>query len=49
MIAKKGRFAKKLVDERLKPDAKGGDDMMQSHIRNGLNRKELMAEVFLSL
>lgn len=42
-------FAKKLVDERLKPDAKPGNDMMQSHMRNGLSRKELMAEVFLTL
>ncbi|KAM0286256.1 hypothetical protein ACHAQH_000984 [Verticillium albo-atrum] len=42
-------FARKLVDDRLHPDAKPGNDMMQSHIRNGLNRKELMAEVFLSL
>ncbi|KAM0334321.1 hypothetical protein ACHAQA_001345 [Verticillium albo-atrum] len=42
-------FARKLVDDRLSPDAKPGNDMMQSHIRNGLNRKELMAEVFLSL
>ncbi|KAH8895795.1 cytochrome P450 [Thozetella sp. PMI_491] len=42
-------FAAAMVDKRLKPDAEPGNDMMQSHIRNGLTRKELMAEVFLEM
>jgi hypothetical protein len=42
-------LAKRIVDERLELDAKPGNDMMQSHIQNRLNRKELMVEVFLTL
>jgi hypothetical protein len=33
----------------LEPGAEPGHDMMQAHIRQGLNRKELMAEVFLEM
>ena len=42
-------FARKLVDQRFEPDAEPGNDMMQAHIRNGLTRKELMAEVLLEM
>ncbi|KEY69824.1 hypothetical protein S7711_08608 [Stachybotrys chartarum IBT 7711] len=43
------RFARRLVDKRLEPGAEPGTDMMQAHIRSGLTRKELMAEVFLEM
>ncbi|KAK3312504.1 cytochrome P450 [Apodospora peruviana] len=38
-----------IVDKRLKPDAEQGNDMLASHIRSGLNRKELLAEVFVKV
>jgi hypothetical protein len=42
-------FANGLVDARLEPDAKLGRDMMQSLIRNGMTRNELIQEVFLEM
>ncbi len=43
------RYAKTVVDERLKPDAAGGRDMMTMHIRAGLTRSELLAEVLVEM
>ena len=43
------RFASALVDRRLASDAEPGKDMIQAHIRNGLTRAELKAEVMLEL
>ncbi|KAK3934715.1 cytochrome P450, partial [Diplogelasinospora grovesii] len=42
-------FATSLVNKRLAPGAEPGKDMMEAHIRNGLTRKELLAEVFLEM
>lgn len=36
-----------IVDKRLKPDAEQGNDMLALHIRSGLTRNELLAEVFV--
>ena len=42
-------FARGLVDQRMKPDAEAGQDMIQAHIKNGLTYKELIPEVFQML
>lgn len=42
-------FARKLVDKQLEPGAAPGNSMLHAHIRSGLTRKELMAEVFLEM
>jgi hypothetical protein len=40
------RWGTRIVDGRLRPGAKVWDDMVASHIRQGLSRNELLAEVF---
>jgi len=37
-----------VVNKRLESGEEGGD-MMQAHIRNGLTKKELMAEVLMEM
>ncbi|KAI9172175.1 Cytochrome P450 monooxygenase ABA1 [Paramyrothecium foliicola] len=41
------KFAKDYVDVRLAPDAPPANDMMQAHIKNGMDRDQLIQQVFL--
>ncbi|KAH8895772.1 cytochrome P450 [Thozetella sp. PMI_491] len=38
-----------IVDERFKPGAEPRNDMMESHIRSGMSRKEILAEMMIKI
>ncbi|KAM7213033.1 cytochrome P450 monooxygenase lolP1 [Rhypophila decipiens] len=38
-----------IIDNRLKPDAEHGHDMLASELRNGLTRDEVLAEAFVKI
>ncbi|KAM7216621.1 Cytochrome P450 [Rhypophila decipiens] len=42
-------LANQIVGKRFEPGAEPRGDMLESHIRNGMNKKELLAEIFLEL